>query len=114
MVFYSKEDFFEKCCGFRRLSREEECRCARQMKAGELQARQMLLESYLPMVASHIRRMPGEQQTLGMILFCCQALETAVDSFDFLQDSETFSHRLSWHLRNASVKYIAERRSAGQ
>ena len=114
MVFYSMEVFFERCRDFCILSREEECHTARLMKAGDPQARQQLLESYLPMVAAHIRRMPGEHQTLGMLHYCCQALEKAVDSFDFLQDSETFTHRLSWHLRNASARYIAERRCAGE
>lgn len=31
-------------------------------------------------------------------------------SFDFLQDSETFAHRLSWHLRQAVIKYIVDSR----
>lgn len=29
---------------------------------------------------------------------CLQAPEKAMDSFDFLQDSELFSHRLNWLL----------------
>ena len=109
MVFYSKEDFFEKCDTFQILNREEERHCAQQWKGGVIHARQELLESYLPMVAAHVRRLPEHLRTLGMIIYCCQALEKAVDAFDFLQDSESFSHRLSWYLRNASVRYVADR-----
>lgn len=110
MLFYSTEDFFEKCGNCHVLNREEECQKALQMKNGDLHARKCLTESYYPMVASHIRRLPAQNQSLGMIVSCCQALERAVDSFDFLQNSESFSHRLSWYLRNATAKYIAERR----
>lgn len=109
MVFYSKEDFFEKCGSFHILSREEERRCAQLWQGGAVHVRQELVESYLPMVAGHVRRLPAHLQTLGMIIYCCQALEKAVDAFDFLQDSETFSHRLSWYLRNATTRYVADR-----
>ena len=37
------------------------------------------------------------------------ALEQAVDHFDFAQSSETFTHRLSWYLRQATTKRIAQR-----
>lgn len=112
MLFYSTEDFFEKCRTAKVLSREEECQKAAQMKQGDAYARQSIIESYLPMTASHIRRVSVPYRTLGMVLYCCQALEKAVDTFDFLQESESFAHRLSWHLRNATAKYMAEHRCA--
>ncbi|MCF2681828.1 hypothetical protein [Faecalicatena contorta] len=46
------------------------------------------------------------RQSLGLVLYCLQALEKAVDHFDFLQDSEPFSHRLNWYIRQAVTSYI--------
>ena len=109
MFFYSAEDFFEKCGKFQALSREEERELAQRMKAGDGHARQCIIEGYLPLVAAYVKRMPPQFRTLRMALYCCHALEKAVDAFNFFQESESFSHRLSWYLRNASVKYIADR-----
>lgn len=105
MVYVSIEDFYEKAGSFSHMSRQEEIECAHQMKNGDTLARERMIQSYLPMAARHIKRMPQHLQTLGLALYCQQALEKAVDHFDFLQDSEPFSHRLNWHLRQAAVKY---------
>lgn len=110
MVYISVDDFYEKVSTFSRMSRQEEIECARQMKNGDLMARERLIQSYLPVVAAHIKRVASHRQSLGMILYCQQALEKAVDSFDFLQESESFSHRLSWALRQAVTKYITDSR----
>ena len=109
MIFLSLEDFYEKAAACTRLSREEEIECARQMANGAPDARERLLQSYLPSVAAHMKRTKPHMQTLALAIYCCQALENCVDRFDFLQESETFSHRLSWYLRQATVTYIAER-----
>lgn len=106
MVFMSIQDFFEKAASCRRLTRDEELRLAEEMKNGSSDARERLIESYIPMVAGHIRHAKPHLQTLGMALYCIDALEKAVDSFDFTQESEPFSHRLSWWLRQASTSYI--------
>ena len=105
MYFINAEDFYEKVSACTVMSRQEEFECANQMKNGDSAARERIIQSYLPMVASHIKRTPSHMQNLGLILYCQQALEKAVDSFDFLQDGETFSHRLSWHLRQAVIRY---------
>lgn len=106
MIFLNVDDFYRKadCC--LRLTRQKEIECAKAMKNGDSSAREQLLQSYLPVVAAHIKRMQPHLQTLGLVMYCVQALEKAVDSFDFIQDSETFSHRLSWWLRDATAKYI--------
>ena len=106
MICCSIEDFYKKAADCRHMTRQAEVVCAKKMKDGDTEARERLIESYIPMVASHIKRMKQEQQTLGLALYCMQALEKAVDSFDFLQESETFTHRLSWWLRQATVDYI--------
>lgn len=106
MVFGSIEDFYKKASSCKVLTRQEELECAKKMQAGDPAAREKLIESYMPMVAGHIKYAKPHLQTFGLALYCVQALEKAVDSFDFTQNSETFSHRLSWWLRQAVVEYI--------
>ena len=106
MRYISIEDFYQKADSCSCISRQEEIAYAKAMKTGDPAARKKLIESYIPMVAGHIRHMKPHMQTFGLVLYCMQALEKAVDSFDFLQESEPFSHRLSWHLRQAVTKYI--------
>lgn len=106
MLYISVDDFFEKVSTLSKIDRQEELYCARRMALGDSNARQRLILGYLPMVAGHVKRAPKQVQSLGLILYCYQALEKAVDSFDFMQESETFFHRLSWHLRQASAAYI--------
>lgn len=109
MLFISVEDFFEKTKGIPALEHGEERALAEKMKAGDKAARQRLVEAYLPSVAAHIRRLHAPQQSLELVMRCCRALEKAVDGFDFLQDSESFSHRLSWWLRQTTAEYIADK-----
>ena len=106
MLFITIEEFYEKAKQCRRLSRQEEKDCALQMQNGDEAARSRLIESYVPMVAGHIRHLKTSLQTLGMAVYCMQALEAAVNQFNFLQDSEPFSHHLSWALRQASTAYL--------
>lgn len=109
MLYISAEDFFEKTKKRVPLGREEERALAEKMKAGDREAREKLIAGYLPHVAGHIRQLPAQYHTLELVMRGCGALEKAVDSFEFLQDSETFTHRLSWALRQTVAKYIAER-----
>lgn len=108
MIFISLNDFFEKASKCRRLNRQDEIECARQMKNGDVSARERLIESYLPMVAAHVKRISPHLQSFGMVIYCQQALEKAVQSSNFEQNGETFAHRLSWYLRQATTRYIAE------
>ena len=108
MVFISVDDFYEKADSCYVLTRQEEIKCASEMKDGNTVARDRLIQSYIPMVARHIKHTKSHLQNLGLVLYCIQALEKAVDSFDFMQDNEPFSHRLSWWLRDATAKYIAK------
>ena len=110
MLYISVEDFYDKTKNCTRLSRQEEIECAKQMKAGDASARERLIESYLPMVVATVKRSPAFMQTLGFVFSCLNELEKAVDSFNFLQDGETFTHRLSWHMRQVTTRYIAESR----
>lgn len=104
MVFASLEAFYEKAAVCVRLDRAAEREAALRMQAGDLSARSALIESYLPVAAGYVRH--SKTPCLGLAVYCVQALESAVDSFNFLQDSETFLHRLNWHLRQAGVRYL--------
>lgn len=110
MLFISVDDFFQKARDVIRLSRNDEKKYALKMKEGDVAARQAIVNSYLPMVASYIRRSPKELQTLETIYCCISVLEKRVDGFNFLQDSETFTHHLSWHLKQCIMRCLVNRR----
>ena len=108
MLFISAEDFFAQAAKMPRLTREEERCLARQMPQNA-DAREQLIRSYYPMVAGYIRRRPRELHTLKTVYACLESLEKGVDSFNFLQDGESFTHHLSWRLRQCITRCIADR-----
>ena len=108
MLFTSAEDFFAQAANMPRLTREEEKELARRMPQDPA-AREAILRSYYPMVAGYIRRGPKHLWTLNAVYVCLASLEQGVDSFNFLQDSETFTHHLSWRLRQCITRCIADR-----
>ncbi len=109
MPYINIEDFYQKVCETKKMSREEEKSNALKMKDGNAEARQAIINSYLPMVASYVKRAPKEIQTLQTVYCCIRSLEEGVDRFDLLQDSETFIHHLSWRLRQCITECIANR-----
>ena len=54
MVYVSIDDFYAKASTCARLTRKEENDCANKMKDGDIVSGEKLIESYIPMVASHI------------------------------------------------------------
>ena len=109
MFFVSVDDFFTKAKEAPRLSREQEKALACQKNEGDASARQALINGYLPFVAANIKRSPKEIQTLNTVYRCVDALEKGVDSFNFLQEGETFAHHLSRRLRQCITRCIADR-----
>lgn len=101
--------FFNQAGKAPRLTREEEKRLAREMTQNAA-ARDQLIRSYFPMVAAYIRRLPQELHTLHTVYVCLTSLEKGVDSFNFLQDSERFSHHLCWRLRQCLTRCLADRK----
>lgn len=99
MLFISVEDFLTQASGIPCLSRDAEKDLAQRMISGDRNAREMLVRSQLPLVAGYVRRAPQKIRTLRTVYVCIAATEKSVDSFNFLQDSETFVHHLSWRLR---------------
>lgn len=108
MMFVSIQDFYDKANTAKRLSREQEKACAALARSGDAEARRMLIESYLPLLASRVKRAGKEYARLELVYRFVQVLEREVDTFDFLQDSESFTHRLSLCLGQALVGYIAD------
>ena len=108
MLFVSTEDFFARAKEMPRITREEERQLARQM-GQDPAARDRLICSYIPSVAGCICRAPENVQNLQTVYACLDTLEKGVDSFDFQQDHESFSHHLSWRLRQCITRCIAQR-----
>jgi len=109
MLFISVEDFFTQVRDMPRVSREEEIVFAQQMASGDPLARDALIRGYMYMAAAYVRRAPRDIRTLSTVYACVTALEKGVDSFNFLQDGETFVHHLSWRLRQCITRCIAHR-----
>ena len=112
MLYIHVQDFLEKASRCQRLTRQEEILAATAMAQGDSQARQRLIESYLPMAAGYVRRSNPRYRTLSLVYACLQALEKEVDSFDFLQDREPFAHRLGWRLRRTVIEHLVNSRAA--
>lgn len=109
MLFTDYNDFFEKASRFERTSRENELALARLMIEGDREARQKLINSYIPVVAAFVRRVSKEMCSLEMIYRCITALEREVDTFDFLQTGESFAHHLNIVLRRELTRFIADK-----
>lgn len=111
MLYISPEDFFRQAAACPRLCPEAQTACAGRMRNGDEAARQQLRNHYLPMVAGCIRRLRPQYQTLSLVYTCVQALEHALDRFDFTQTGETFAHYLSRCLRQCTTAHIANYRT---
>ena len=109
MLFINVQDFYNKAYEYKKLTREEEKALAQRMK-DDPEARQALINSYLPMTAKVTERLQDDYQSLELVYRCIQALEKCVDSFNFQQDGETFAHKYNWYLRQTITRYIADSR----
>ena len=113
MLFISIDDFYKKAKGLKKLSREEEKSYATKMVEGDADAYTKIMQNYLPMVAFRIWCAPKNVQTLDTVYRCLGILEQAINKFDFQQDSESFTHYLSWRLRRCITRCMVERRHEG-
>ena len=109
MLFTCVEDFYNKADGAPRMSRDEEKEAFALMKSGDEQARERLVESYLFLVASRIKRLPAEMQSLELVYRSVESLECAVDKYDFSGDGDMFAHQLGFVVQREITKYIAEK-----
>jgi DNA-directed RNA polymerase sigma subunit (sigma70/sigma32) len=109
MVFVSVEDFLKQASAISPLSRKEEKALGQEKAAGSKPARDTLIKHYLPHVAAAIKHAPKEIQTLNTVYTLIATLEKGVDDFNFSQEGETFSHHLSFRLRQCITRAIADR-----
>ena len=107
MLFKTKEDFYCKAAQARRLSSEEEIALAAQMKNGSESARSALIESYLPAVASYVRRHERKGEGLARVYAYLSALTRLVDEYDFSRGREPFLRLLRLSVQKETVRYIA-------
>lgn len=108
MLFISAQDFFDKASKIQRLTRDQEKELYLLMKGGDMSAREKIVESYLIIVASRIKRLSKEMHSLDLIYSCLNALESQVDKFNFLSDGETFTHRLALVIQKETTNYLAK------
>ena len=107
-AFTDINDFFNKATKAEKLSREQEIACAAQAKAKDAEAFERLIQSYLPVIASYLRRVGKEMQSMELLYRLLHVLRREADAFDFAQDSEPFMHRLSLRLKQAVTAYVAD------
>ena len=109
MLFISAEDFFTQVSTVSPLTKEETKRLGAQLAVGDTSAREQLIRGHLPFVAGYIRRGPRDLQTLHTVYACIEALEKAVDRFDFTRENTHFVDALSRTMRQCITRCIAER-----
>ena len=108
MIFISIDDFLTKVNKIQRLTREEEALLACRAAKGEEGAKQQLFEGYLPFVASFVKRLPKDIQSLDTVYRLISTLKSSLDDFDF-NAGGSFVHYLSRRLRRCSVECIANK-----
>ena len=109
LLFTDAKDFFTKAAAAERLSHESEKACAQRMAQGDSEAREKIILSYLPAVAAFAKRKSRGKCSLELIYRLIASLEKAVDSFDFAQEREAFSRRLTLAMKKALTEYIADK-----
>ena len=108
MLFTCAKDFFDKASNIERISRQQEKELYSLIKAGDTTARDKMVESYLFIVASRIKRLPNDIHSIDLIYSCVDKLEKEVDKFDFSNDGETFTHRLTLIIQKEITNHIAK------
>lgn len=107
MLFTCSEDFFEQTSKISRLSREEEKEYGKKMQNGDEEAKQALINSYLPVVAAIIKRYTADTPSLELIYRSIKTLEEMISKYDFQQDN-VFMNALSSNLRRVITKYMID------
>ena len=105
MLFLTPMEFFVKALKIENLSREQEKELYLKMKAGDMEARKRIIQSYIKIIACKIKRQPKEMHSLDLIYRCLDKLEKAVDRFNFLQDGETFNHTICVIMQREIITY---------
>ena len=107
MKYTCTDDFFAHAATVQRLSREQELAYAQQANAGDATAKQALTDSYLPVLASYLKRYV-KTPSLHLVYLGIQMLDKAVASFDFSQENPAFSKYLGQEVKKLVTRYIAD------
>ena len=107
MIYTSAQSFFEYAENVKRLSREEELAYAIKMKAGDEEAKQAIVNGYLPILAAYLKRYTREA-SLEYIYRGIETLNEAVEKFDFQIENPTFTRFLQNEIRRMATRYIAD------
>ncbi len=106
MLYKSADDFFCHAASVKRISREEEKLLHQRMLAGSRDAEAALIESYLPVLASYLKRYASP--SLQLIYRGLELLSESVRKFDFQKENPTFTHYLIIPIKRMVIRYIAE------
>ena len=108
MLYTCSQDFFDKVSAIVPLSREAEMEYVALMKQGDTKAREIIINNYLPFVASYVRMHFRDRVPLGLIYRLISTLEKSVDQFNFHQQPRSFYSFLSFRFRRDFIEYIAD------
>ncbi|MBQ7379514.1 MAG: hypothetical protein IJW70_07560 [Clostridia bacterium] len=108
MLFISSEQFLVQANALKKLTRQQEKAAYVQMRAGNKDAKESLVESYLPVVAAMAKRVSTGEPSMELVCRMVATLEREVEQFDFSQESEPFTHRLSLVLKKVVAEYITD------
>lgn len=107
MLFISSDDFFEYVKNLRPLTIEEEKEFSFLLKNGDENAKNKLVDNYLPYVASIIKRNSRGKPSLELIYRAILDLINLLESYDFSKENGSFTRALSFKLRQTITKFIA-------
>ena len=77
------------------------------MKEGDQEAEEALITSYLPILASYLKR-NSRKPSLALIYNGLVVLSDSIKSFDFQIEDPTFTRFLGFRIRKMVVRFIAD------
>ena len=111
MLFTCSCDFFDYAYKIKRikpLTAEEEKELAILIRQGDENARQKLIDNYLPFVASTIKKYSSNEPSLDLIYRAITVLNNLIDSHDFSKENNSFTRALSFKLHQTLTNFIAD------
>ena len=107
MLYKCADDFFKYAANVKRISREEEKELGLKMKEGDEEAKETLITSYLPVLASYLKR-NFREPSLAVIYSGLAVLSDSVQSFNFQIENPTFTRFLGFEIRKMVTRFIAD------
>ena len=107
MLYTCAGDFFQYAATVKKISREEEKKLGLEMREGSEEAKEAIITSYLPVLASYLKRY-SSNPGLELIYRGLDTLKDAVAHFNFQSENPTFSKFLGNQIKLMMAKYIAD------